>query len=128
MWTLKDDSKIVIKKHGLVITRQSLARNQALANVVLEDHDLFRKYGHNFVQAGSGKQAPAPRPNEVVIEVNVKKKADALKESGEPVSTSTEVQTGGGSLNVNEVKQEPRSGDTQQLNRKQRRERLKQQK
>lgn len=129
MWKLKEPVKIILKRHGLVITQESLARNQTLADVVMEDTVYRQRYGHNFIQTdGAGKDIPAPtKPDQLDIEVNVKKKADALKESKQPASTSTEAKADGMILNVKEAAPESVSQESQQLNRAQRREKLKQQ-
>lgn len=137
MYKLVKPVKIVTR--GVVITQEALKRNPSLANIIMDDARLRAAYGHNFEQVGG---------HEKTITVTAKKKAEALKESPgmktliatdflrnlestasvEPVSTSTEVPTGGQSLNVNEVKPESKSEDTKHMNRKQRREKLKEQK
>lgn len=119
MWKLKENVTIVDKKAGLLINSDLLAKNQSLAEIVLQDESLRAKWGHNFIQVGEHKKQPVK--NELEIEVNVKKKEVVLKESKAHVSTSTEAKTGGMNLNVSEGKQESKSGDSQPLNRRERR-------
>lgn len=91
MWTLKNNVKIVLKRHGLIVTKETLAKNQALANVILEDAVYNAHYGHNLVQLDtSAAQETQAREDEDVIAVNIKKKADALREQEESESATSE--------------------------------------
>lgn len=136
MYTLKEDVTIFIKSHGLLITRDLLAKNQGLADVVLGDDFLRQKYGHNFLFNKKPIEQSKIKPKGgIEIEVKVKKKADALKESQQAqvtstpsASTLTEAGTGGPVLSTSEKEQPSQSSDSKPLNRAQRREKLKQQK
>lgn len=109
MWKLKEPVKIVLKKKGVVITTKTLEDDPTLALLVLDDPDLKKKYGHNFIEAKERVHVSTD-----TIPVNLKKKADSVQPTLKPtVLTSTEVQTDGMSLNVKDSKQESKSQDSQ---------------
>jgi hypothetical protein len=85
MWTLKENIKIILRRHGLIITREALANNQSLAEIILNDPLYSARYGHNLVRTDDPKtpQAPPTIENEEVIEVNIKKKGNIMKEQGQ---------------------------------------------
>lgn len=115
MWKLKEPVKIYLKRHRVQVTQESLAKNQDLAQIILDDPSYFAAYGHNLVNTDG---APAKQKDEsgITINVDVKKKADAEKEtklqseqSKPTVSISTNQQSDGMSLKLNAGKQESTS-------------------
>lgn len=112
MYTLKENVKIVLKRYGVIVTRETLARNQKLADMILDDPHYNAQYGHNIVK---GEYHPTMKVAKIektekteesgTIVVNVKKKArkDQQPETSKPsASTSTEAATGGMTLNISE--------------------------
>lgn len=115
MWTLKDPVKIVLKKEGVVITKDLLQKDQSLADLILNNEDYKKRYGHNLVQRG----VPKEETGEITIPVTAKKKAETVTESApvtlpESSSTLTAAPTGGMTLNVREEKpKSPSQGSKQ---------------
>lgn len=115
MWTLKSDVKIVLRRHGLIVTQKTLKANQHLAEIILNDPVYNAQYGHNLEGEGKTKAQEETK----TIEVTVKKKAEVTSPQPPPtsspyVSTSTEVKTGGMNLNVSEQRPESKSKDSGQ--------------
>lgn len=109
MWKLKEPVKIILKRHGVVVTQESLTKNQALAELILNDPSYFAAYGHNIINTEGQPAKQAEEPG-ITIHVDVKKKAEVEKlqsEQSKPsASTSTPQQTDGMSLNLSAGKQE----------------------
>lgn len=115
MWQLKEPVKVVSKKHRLIISRETLKADPGLADMVMNDPELFKKYGHNFKQVGTKEELET---GEVVIPVDFKKKAEVIDSESEilteSASTLTEVPNDGMRLNVSEVKPPSPSQGSQQ--------------
>lgn len=111
MYRLKEDVKIILRRHSVVVTKESLAKNQNLATLILEDPQYHSRYGHLIEEVTNGKVIkPKIQPQTIghdpfTIEVNVKKKP----ESQPTASQLTETPTDGGNLIENAPKPESKS-------------------
>lgn len=122
MWKLKDNVKIVLKRHRVVVDQKSLAANQNLAHLITEDPKYNSDYGHNLVWTGDNapnKKTANPNAN-IEISVNVKKKPKEEETKSEPTSsTLTEAQTDGKPSSGNAGKQESALSDSPESKQKQ---------
>lgn len=109
MYKLKNDVKIVLKRHNVTVTQKALAGNQHLATLILEDPIYNARYGHNLEEVGDGGARATFKPDPanpkigqdaIEIQVNVKKKP----ESEVTASASQETPTDGEDLKQSEVK------------------------
>lgn len=114
MYRLKNDVKIVLKRHNVTVTQKSLAGNQHLATLILEDPIYNARYGHNLEEVGDGGARATFKPNPanpkigqdaIEIQVNVKKKP----ESEVTASASTEIPSDGEDLSRSEQRPESKS-------------------
>lgn len=112
MYRLKEDVKIILKRDSAIVTRESLAKNQNLATLILEDPFYSQRYGHLIEEVGTNGKAKKPnvQPKTIghdpfTIEVNVKKKpVEQSTESQPTASQLTEIPTGGEDLKPSEQK------------------------
>lgn len=117
MYRLKEDVKIILKRDSAIVTRESLAKNQNLATLILEDPFYSQRYGHLIEEVGTNGKAKKPnvQPKTIghdpfTIEVNVKKKpVEQSPESQDTAFQLTETPKDGGNLIENAPKPESKS-------------------
>lgn len=122
MWKLKDSSvQIVSKRLPVVINAQKLAQNQSLAQLIINDPQLYANYGHNLVWTGEGDPTPSGQTISQDVELVIDVTETVKKTSGHSASTSEVPEDG---EDLTEVKQASESEDiTQQPTKRSRKKR-----